>query len=97
MFQPSPVSQKVRINKTIFVLTIAAAIFLIISKSINVYSLPAVGAIFEILWFPSLLVLFILPIVALKFWVKEKFNPKSLNLYSIIIAILSVLSMIFFK
>lgn len=97
MLQSSPVSQKRRSGKIIFILTIAAAIFWIIGKSINVYSSSTVGAIFEILWLPSLIILFILPIVSLIFLINEKFSFKSINLYSIIIAIVVVLSMMFIK
>lgn len=97
MIQSSLVTQKERIGRTIFILTIAAAIFWIIGKSINVYSTPVVGAIFEILWLPSLIILYILPTVSLIFWINEKFNLKSLYLYSIIIAIAAVLSMMLIK
>lgn len=97
MLQSSPLSQKRRISKIIFILTIAAAIFWIIGKSINVYSSPVVGSIFEILWLPSLIILFILPIVSFIFLINEKFNFKSFNLYSIIIAIVVVLSMMLIK
>ena len=97
MLQTSSVSLKIRPSKIIFILTIATAIFWIISKSFNVYRWSVIGAIFEILWFPGLIILFILPIVSLVFWAKEKFRLKSLNPYSILIALAVLLSTIFFK
>ena len=97
MLQTKPVSIKKRNRKIIFILTIAAAIFWMISKSFNVYRWPVVGAIFEILWFPSLFILFILPFVSLVSWFKERFCLKSLNPYSILIATAAILITILFK
>ena len=97
MLQTSSDSLKKRRSKFFFILTIAAAMFWILSKSFNVYRWPVVGAIFEILWLPSLIILFILPIVSLVYWFKERFSLKSLNPYSILIALVVLLSTIFFK
>jgi hypothetical protein len=41
--------------------------------------------------------LFILPIISLILWVKEKFNLGSLYLYSILIVVATILLMIFSK
>ena len=97
MLQTHPGSLKKRTSKIIFFLTIAAAMFWILGKSINVYRWPLVGAIFEILWLPSLIILFILPIVSLLSWYKERFSLKSFNPYSIIIAIAALLLSICLK
>lgn len=86
-----------RISRIILLFTIAAGIFWIVGKSINVYSWPVVGAIFEILWLPSLIILFILPIISFVYWVNEKFNLKSFNLYSIILAVVAVLLIMLIK
>lgn len=77
----------------IFVLTIGAAVYWIIGKSFNVYRSAFSGAVFELLWLPSLFVLCILPAVSFFLWGKEKFNLRSLNLYSIIIALVVILAM----
>lgn len=90
-------STPARISRMIFLFTIAAGIFWIVGKSINVYSWPVVGAIFEILWLPSLIILFILPIISFVYWVNEKFKLKSFNLYSLILAIVVVLIIMFIK
>lgn len=77
----------------IFNFTIAATIYWIISKSFNVYRFAIGGAIFELLWLPSLFVLCILPLLSFYLWVKEKFNLRSLNFYSIILAFVAILAM----
>jgi phosphoglycerol transferase MdoB-like AlkP superfamily enzyme len=79
------------------VLTIAAAIYWLTGKSVNVYRSPVVSAVFELLWFPALIILFILPIVSLVYWVKEKFNSRSLNFYSLIIAVITILAIAILK
>ncbi|MFB9293808.1 hypothetical protein [Persicitalea jodogahamensis] len=96
MLQTSSGSLKKRTSKIILILTIAAAMFWILGKSFDVYRWPIVGAVFEILWLPSLIILFILPIVSLVYCFKEKFSLKSLNLYSMIIAIAALLTIIFY-
>lgn len=97
MLQPQPASKKARTDKAILFLTIAAAIFWMLTKLIDPYSWAAVGAIFELLWLPTLGVLFILPIVSFIFWIKEKFRLKSFNFYSILIAVLAVTAIFLFQ
>ena len=97
MVESSIVLQNFRTAKIILIFSITNALFWGIGKSINVYSAPVVGAIFEILWLPTLLGLFILPILAIIFWVKDRFDFKSLNIYSIVIAIITVIITIFFS
>jgi len=97
MIESSIVLQNSRTAKIILIFTIANALFWGLGKSINVYSLPVVGAIFEILWLPALIGLFILPILAIIFWFKDKFIFKSLNIYSIVIAVITVIVTIFFS
>ena len=76
-------------SKIIFSLSILASVFWCLSQIINVYSFALLGAIFEILWLPMLAALFFLPIISLVLWVKEKFNVRSLYLYSILIVAVS--------
>lgn len=97
MLNPTPAPPNKQMSKFIFILTLGAAIYFFIIKSINVYSSALGGIIYEILWLPSLIVLFILPVVSFIFWVREKFKLKSLNLCSIIVAVLVVLSIVLIK
>lgn len=64
---------------------------------LDVYEYPVVGAIFELLWLPMLAALFILPIISLVFLVKTRFNLGSFYLSTIIICILILLLLFYFK
>lgn len=71
-----------------FITILFVSVFMVATKFLkNVYEYAFVGAICEILWLPSLLALFVLPLVCFYFWVKEKFSLKSLNFYAMLIAI----------
>jgi len=49
------------------------------------------GTLFEILWLPMLAALFILPVLSFILLVKNKFNPRSLYLYSFIVSLVGML------
>lgn len=84
-------------KKVILILIIANALFWSLGKFINVYRFAVVGAIFELLWLPSLIGLFILPILSIIAWYKEKFDLRSLYFYSTIIAIITMVVTICYK
>jgi hypothetical protein len=71
------------------------SVFWWLSQVTDLYHFVLVGAIYEILWFPSLLMLFFLPIISLIYWVKEKFNIRSFYLYSILIVVPTILFLVF--
>jgi len=84
-----------RIGKIVFILSIIVPGYWWMGHVINVYSFAFVGAIFEILWLPVLLMLFVLPIISLILLIKEKVNFRSLYLYSLLIGFATILFMIF--
>ena len=71
----------------ILLLSILLALFWFLAKTNDVYRNAAIGAFFEILWLPMLLLLFGLPVISIIFWRKEKFNTRSLYLYSFLISL----------
>jgi hypothetical protein len=83
------------LSKFFFAVSIFCFVFWLLGQTIDVYRFALVGAIFEILWLFMLLILFVSPIVCFVFLVKEKFNLRSLYLYSIILSIGTLLLMIF--
>jgi hypothetical protein len=89
--------QNSSLSKIFFILSLIVLVFWSVGQIIDVYRYPAVGAIFEILWLFMLLMLFILPIIALAFLIKGKFSFKSLYLYTLIVAVINILLMIFIK
>jgi len=85
------------IGKVVMGLTIFVLLFVGLSRLLNIYQFAFVGAIFEILWLPVILLLFILPILSIIYWVQDKFNPKSIYLYSMILGIAGVVLMVYGK
>ena len=85
------------ISKTVLMLSIIVAGYWWLGHSINVYRYALVGAIFELLWAPALLMLFALPIASLILLIKEKVNIRSLNIYSFLIGIAAIFFIIFRK
>ena len=95
MTQDSITFKNSRMSKILFILSIIIFAFWFVGKVIDVYQFAVVGAIFESLWLFMLLGLFLLPILSLIFLIKEKFNFRTLYLYTIIIAATNILLMIF--
>ncbi len=85
------------IGKVVLALSVFVLLFVGLSRLLNVYQISYVGAIFEILWLPVILLLFILPVLSLIYWIQDKFNPKSIYLYSIVLGIASVVLMVYGK
>ena len=74
-----------RNDKIIFLSSVAVAIFWLSSININVYKFAVVGAIFEILWLPMVILIYSIPIISFIFFVKSKLNFRSFYLFSILI------------
>ncbi|MEO8172774.1 MAG: hypothetical protein ABI581_06810 [Sediminibacterium sp.] len=72
-------------SKVILVLSVLVAAYWYLGKTLDVYGSKFTGAISEILWLPMIILLFVLPIVSIGFFIKEKFSIKSLYLYSLLI------------
>lgn len=80
-----------RTDKKVLILSIIVSGYWWLGHCINLYSYAFVGAIFEILWFPFLLILFALPIISMILLIKEKVYFRSLYIYSILIGIITIL------
>lgn len=85
---------KSKTPEIVFILSLMTSIFWSVGQLVNVYYFVVVGAIFEIVWLPMIVLLFIIPIVSLIYLVKEKFDLKSLYLYSFLISLSTVIFMI---
>ncbi len=81
-----------RLGKGIFLLTLGASVFWIITKLVPIYENKIVGAVYEMLWLPVVIILFILPLFSFLLWAGEKFTLKSAHLLSIVLAALAILS-----
>jgi hypothetical protein len=87
-------SKHIQNGKLPFLLSIFIAAYWIVSNKVNVYQTKITGAIFEILWLPMILLLFITPCLAAYFWKKEKFVLKSMNLLTIITSVIFIVILI---
>lgn len=90
-------NKKLVSGKLYFILSIGTSFFWLSGNLMDIYHYPFVGALFELLWLPMLIMLFVLPVLCLVFWAKEKFIFKSFYLYSILIFIATMLFMQFRK
>ena len=89
---PNSTAYKIsKTSKIIFGLSIFVFAFWTLAWVINIYDIAIVGAIFEFLWFPITALMFLLPILAIYFLIKEGINFRSLYLYVLIIAGLTFL------
>jgi hypothetical protein len=82
---------KSSLGKGIFLVTLGASIFWIITKLVPIYENKIAGAVYEMLWLPVVVILFILPLFSFLLWAGEKFRVQSAHLFSIILAALAIL------
>ena len=83
-----------KISVIVFVLSTLVTLFWLLGNLFDVYQYAVLGVIFEILWLPIIVLTFILPLAALYLFIKDKFNYRSLNLYSFLLIFVTVLVMI---
>lgn len=81
-------------NRVVLILSIVTSLYWFIGKSIDVYRFAFTGAVFELLWLPMLASILLLPLLSILFLIKDKFNPRSLALYSILLLIPAILKFI---
>lgn len=83
-----------RESKVLFLVSITIAIFRLLGSVLNVYYFAFTGAVFELLNLPSLALLFCLPLYSLYVFWKERFNPRSLALYSALVSMATIVLLI---
>ncbi len=77
-------------SKFVFVLSILVSAVWFVGQKVNVYQYAIGGTVYEMLWLPMVGLLLLLPAFSIFFLFKEKFNLKSLYLYSFLIIALTV-------
>jgi hypothetical protein len=80
------------INRLLFVFSLIVA-FECILGMINFYRFIVTGIIFEVLWLPAIAFAIGVPLAALFYLFRDKFNTRSLNYYSILIIGIAVVVM----
>lgn len=72
-------------NKSVFVISFFVALFWIIGNTTDVYHFAFTGAFYELLSLPMLVLIIFLPVIAIVLFFKDKFNLRSLALYSLLL------------
>lgn len=80
-------------NIRVFVISIIVALFWIIGNTADVYHFAFTGAIYELLSLPMLALIIFLPVISIVFFIKDKFNLRSMALYSFLLLIPVILLM----
>lgn len=75
----------------ILILSFTVAAFWLSSNLFKVYKIKVIGAIFEILWLPFLILFFLLPLISLFYLIQRKFKQGTLYWISIILLIATFL------
>jgi len=85
------------INRVLFILSIITIPYWLTAKSLNVYNIAFIGAVFELLWLPMIISVFIGPVFSIILFVRDKYNPGSLALYATVLQLVALYILIFFK
>ena len=92
---PEPIAFKnSTTSKVLFFTSVGVLVYWCMGALTDVYHFAVVGAVYEILWIFMLIALFIVPIASLIFWIKERFNFRSLYLYAILIPVINILLLV---
>ena len=78
-------------SKFFFLLSALILLYWVIVFSIDVYEYALIGAIYEILWLPFIVLLYTLPILNIGMVIKNKFSLKTFWLYGLLLNGLTVL------
>lgn len=87
--QDSTGKKNTKTGKIIFILSICVLLFISFASLVDIYHFALVGALYEILWFPMIALIFILPVLSFIFWRKDKFRFRSV--YPMVILIFMVI------
>ncbi|WP_338732014.1 hypothetical protein [Mangrovimonas cancribranchiae] len=83
-------------NKILLYISCFILAYWFMTKLVNLYDYAVIGAIYELTAIIIVISTFLMPILALIFWIKSKFSTNIKILSPIIISIISILIMIYF-
>lgn len=85
------------LNKALFSVSIITILYWWTAKSLNVYKYAFLGAIFELLWLVMIAAVFIGPVFSILLFLRDRYNPRSLVLYSFLCQIVALSILLFFN
>lgn len=77
-------------QKTIFALSIAVMLFWVLAHTVDLYQYKVLGAVFEMMWFPMIIMLFLLPVINLTMLLKKSLNLKAFWIYALLLNAITV-------
>jgi hypothetical protein len=80
--------------RVIFLLSLIVSFFWITSRAFNISHYKIAGALFEILWLPMVMMLFVLPVLSVIYWSQKKFSGNSLYPWSLLMIAASIIMML---
>lgn len=78
----------------VFLVTIIVSFYWFLAQVLDVYRFPALGAMYEMSSVGMLIILFGLPVFSFIHWAKDKFHPRSLYFYSLLILGITIVVLI---
>ncbi|RKS21993.1 hypothetical protein CLV94_2630 [Flavobacterium endophyticum] len=78
---------RLRMATVLLVILLLLFLYWFIGTQVNVYDRASVGAVFEILWFPAVVLTFFLPIFSAFQWYRDNWNIKSIFLLIVLLSI----------
>jgi hypothetical protein len=84
-------------GRMILLLSVLVSLFWIAGMAVNVYRFAAVGAIFEALWLPGIILVCLLGGWSFLYWKKDGFSLRSLHLYAWLLLVATLLYTIILK
>lgn len=89
--------QQKGVQKVFIVLAIIVALYWLVSFFTNVYSVEILGVVYEMLWLPTLMLTFIIPVFSFIIWSGEKFKLRSAYLFSLLLSVITILLISFVR
>ena len=84
-------------SRAILVVSILVSLFWIAGMTLNVYHFAAVGAVFEALWLPGIMLICLLTGWTFLYWKRDRFSLRSLHLYAWLLLVGTILFTAFVK
>jgi hypothetical protein len=85
-------NQSNSIFKIILLFNVIVLTFCIVSQNVNVYRYAIIGAIFELLWLPIMVITILIPFASIYYWYNDKFKVTSQFFYLLLLYVLSILT-----
>jgi hypothetical protein len=84
-------------SRAVLLVSVLVSLFWIAGMTLNVYRFAAVGAVFEALWLPGIMLICLLGGWTFLYWKKDHFSLRSLHLYAWLLLIATILYTVFMK